>query len=774
MVGATATKPTSTIGMRSTRFDAAEKVTGQARYLNDMMLPGMLHGAFLLAAHPHARILSIDTSEAEAMAGVRAIVTYRDVPDMRYGALVKDQRLFAKEGEKVTFLGEVVAAVAASSLEIARAATKKIKVDYEVLAPILDPEAALAEGAALVHPAIEEYSALEGTIKRGNDCGYSTIVKGDIGQGIADADVVVEERYVVDHSHPAAIEPHGVLAQVDAGGRATIWSSTQVPYVARAGVAETLGLPLSKVRIIVPSLGGGFGGKCEFAFEAHVAALARKAGRPVKVVFSRAEEFIMPNMTRHGAVVYIKTGVKKDGTITARQANVILDTGGTAAHGPACSEIATMMVVGPYRIPHLAIEGHSVYTNKISAGSVRAPTGPQVCWATEQHTDSLARAIGMDAVEFRMKNLVEKGDLGPTGQIFEDVGVKECLKQAAELIGWQQGAAKPGEGVGVACGWWFTLGLPSSVTLKLNDDGTVTLLTGANENGSGAVQGLIHLVAEEMGIPISDISVVYQDTDVGGWDGGSSGSQTVFSVGRAVQRASEDLRQQIRQIASDMLEVDPADLELREAAAHVRGTPGRLVTLGDVAARASSTVGPLSGRGAASGAALPEAPGAAGCAGRVTFPSFLAPTFCAHAARVIVDEETGMVRVTDAAAAQEVGRAINPVGVEGQMEGGLVHGMGNALTERTQYQDGRMINNGFTDYKLITAADAPEIRTAIIETASSEGPYGARGVGEPPVVAIAGAIGNAIRSATGARVTRMPMTPDRVYAALKERGGKEA
>jgi CO/xanthine dehydrogenase Mo-binding subunit len=315
--------------------------------------------------------------------------------------------------------------------------------------------------------------------------------------------------------------------------------------------------------------------------------------------------------------------------------------------------------------------------------------------------------------------------------------------------------------------------MPSSVLIKLNDDGTVTLLTGANENGSGSVQGLLHVVAEEMGVALGDVSVVYQDTDVGGWDGGSSGSQTVFSVGRAAQRAAEDLRRQIRDVAAEMLEVDPADLELRDAAAHVRGAPGRSVSLGEVAMRAASTVGPLSGRGASSAPALPEASSASNCAGRVSFPSFLAPGFCAHAARVLVDQETGVVRVTDAAAAQEVGRAINPVGIEGQMEGGLVHGIGTALTERSQFRDGRMLNAGFTDYKLITAADAPSLKTAIVETPSSEGPYGARGVGEPPVVAIGGAIGNAIRAATGVRVTEMPMTPERVYRALRTNAAKE-
>ncbi len=768
MAEATATRPYTVVGTRTTRFDAADKATGQARYVGDLVLPGMLHGALLLAQYPHARVLTIDTSEAEALHGVRAVVTYRDVPDRRYGGIVKDQRLFVKEGGKVTYLGDVIAAVAANSAEMAREALKHIRVEYEVLAPVFDAETALTPDAPLIHPESESYAAADGTVRHGNDCGYTTIMKGDITQGFAEADIVIEERYVVDHSHPAPIETHGVVAQVDANGKATVWSSTQVPFAVRSGIAETLEMPLSKVRVIVPTLGGGFGGKCGFAFEAHAVALARKAGRPVRLIFTRTEEFIAPNMTRHGVVVTVKSGIKHDGTITARQAKVILDTGGTASDGPAITEIATMMVAGPYRIPHLAIEGHTAYTNKTSAGSVRAPSGPQVCWATEQHTDALARAAGMTPYDFRMKNLIEAGDTGPTGQVFGPVGARETLRRAAELIGWGDPNLEAGEGIGLACGWWFSMVLQSSTVLKLNDDGTVTVLTGANENGSGAVQGIMHLAAEEMGVPLENVSVVYQDTDVGGWDGGSSGSQTTFSVGRSLQKAAADLRNQILEVAAEMLEVDPADVELRDSAVQVRGAPGRAVSMAEVSARATETCGPLSGRGATSALEMPPEAGG-GCVGRVTFPAFTEPTFCTHAARVHVDLETGVVRVIEAASAQEVGRAINPMGIEGQMEGGLVHGMGNALTEHTFFQDGYTLNTGFTDYKLITAADAPIIKTAIVETPSVAGPYGARGVGEPPVVATAGAIGNAIRAATGVTVAKMPMTPDRIYEALMER-----
>jgi CO/xanthine dehydrogenase Mo-binding subunit len=730
----------------------------------------MLHGALLLSEHPHAYVREIDTSQALALPGVRAVVTHRDVPDIRYGAVVKDQRLFVKEGEKATHLGDVIAAVAAVSPEIARAALSRIHVRYEPLPPILDPEEALRADAPLIHPDFETYEATAGAIRHGNDCGFNELIKGDTAAGFALADVVIEERYVVDHSHPAAIEPHGVLATVESDGRVTVWTSTQVPYAARAGIADTLQLPMSKVRVIVPVLGGGFGGKCEFGIEAHAVALARKAGRPVRLILSRAEEFIVPNMTRHGAIVELKTGLKRDGTMVARESRVILDTGGNAAHGPVISEIATMLAAGPYRIPHLRIEGHAVYTNKISAGSVRAPSGPQVCWAVEQHTDSLARAVGMDPYELRLKNVVEEGDTGPTGQVFGPIGLKECLRRAAELIGWESRASLPSnEGIGIGVGWWFSASNPSAATLKLSEDGTITFHTGANENGSGAIQGLLHLVADEMCVSLDDISVVYQDTDVGAWDGGSSGSQTVFSVGRAIRTAAVDLRAQLFDVAANILEVDPADLELKDGAVGVRGAPKRSVGLAEVAAKAFEIRGTLIGRGTVAALPMPSDAGAT-CSGRIMFPAFLAPAFCAHAARVKVDAETGTVTVSEAAAVQDVGRAINPVGIEGQMEGGLIHGMGNALTERSQFENGRMQNAGFMDYKLFTAADAPKIKTAIIETPSEEGPLGVRGVGEPPVIAITGAIGNAIRAATGALVRTMPMTPYRVLAAIRDAG----
>lgn len=753
---------TKALGTRFVRADGLEKVTGQSRYTADLALPGMLTARFLYAGFPHARIKRIDTSRAEALSDV-VVLTQEDVPSVRYGMVVRDRTLFARDA--VRFEGEVVAAVAAPTAEAAEEACGLIEVEYEPLEPVVDPELALAEGAPLVHTEWEGYESLDGVVRHRNDCGYVTIAKGDLAGGLAEADEVVEERYVADMSHPVPIEPHAVVAEWQ-DRRATIWSTTQVPFTARAGVAETLAIPESEVRVIVPHLGGGFGGKSDFHFEAHVAALARKAGRPVRLVFTRGEEFVATDMVRHPMVIELTTGVRRDGTITARQARLLLDTGAYAAHGPVITEVATMMAAGPYRIPHLLIEGHTVYTNKTPAASTRAPSGPQVCWAVEQHTDVLAERVGMDPYQFRLKNLVEDGDEGPTGQRLEAVGVKECLREAAELIGWRRKRRK-GEGIGLACGWWFTYPAPCGAHVRLNVDGTATLITGAQENGSGAVMGLAVLVAEELGLDPGQVLLLYQDTDVGPFDSGSAGSQTTFNNGRAVIAAAGELREHLLMLASEELEAAPEDFELSAGAVRVRGAPERAISLASLAVKAQGRGELLLAQASPAPPPLPESLGASACTGRIAFPAFAAPSFFCHGARVSVDHETGVVRVREVAAAHDFGRVLNPLGAEGQVEGGVVHALGMALTEGTQYEGGHQLNPHLLDYKLQTAADVPPVRLAFVECPAREGPHGAKGAGEPPVVPTAGAVANAIAAATGARVRRLPMYPYRVWSAMR-------
>jgi len=755
----------SVLGRRHIRADGLEKVTGQGRYTADLVMPGMLHASFLYADRPHARITKLDTSAASALPGVLAVATHEDVPDRLYGTLLKDRRLFAKD--VVRFVGEIVAGVAALTPEIADEALGLIRVEYEDLEPVLDPIAALEPESPLVHPDWESYGGPPPVIRKGNDCGFATIVKGDVEQGFAEADEILEERYVADTSHPVPIEPHAVVAQWQ-GSKVTIWSTTQVPFAARDGVAECLDVPVSAVRVVVPHLGGGFGGKCDLHFEAHVAALARKSGRPVRLVLDRREEFTTTDMIRHAITTDVKVGVKRDGTITALKARLYLDTGAYSGHGPIASDIATMIAAGPYRVPNILIESSCVYTNKAPSGSTRAPTGPQICWAIEQHMDVAAARIGLDSVAFRLKNVVEEGDEGPTGQRFDPNGMRECVEKAAELIGWDKPRAE-GEGIGISCGWWFSLPLPSGAFVTLNTDGTATVVTGAQENGSGAVMGLALIAAEELGLEPEQIFIHYQDTDSGLRDLGSAGSQTTFNVGRALVAAAGEVRDQLLAMAAEELEASPGDLELANGQVRAKDAPSKAVSIKDLACKANDHGRLILGRGSPAPPPHPKNNAAgAGCVGRLIFPAFAAPTFFCHAARVRVDRETGVVRVLEVAAAHDFGRVINPIGAEGQVEGGIAHSLGMAFTEGTIWVDGHQMNPHLLDYKLQTAADLPKVQVAFVEKpAVNAGPYGIKGVGEPPVVPTAGAVANAIAAATGSRVRQLPMTPYRVWEALQ-------
>ncbi|HEX5823527.1 MAG TPA: xanthine dehydrogenase family protein molybdopterin-binding subunit [Candidatus Limnocylindrales bacterium] len=746
------------------RADGPAKVTGQARYTADLAFPGLAHARLLLAGRAHARIVRLDTARARALPGVLAVLTQDDVPERRYGSFdfVLDRTLFARD--VVRFEGEVVAAVAALTPEQASAAVAAIDVEYEDLPPILDVEAALAPDSPLVHEAIADYRHDPNLDPAGNVAGRSTIVKGDAGAALAGAPVVVRERYVADMAHPVPIEPHAVTADWS-GDRVTIYSSTQVPFYARGKTAEVLELPEHRIRVVVTHLGGGFGGKCDFHFEAHVAALARAARRPVRLVLSRREEFIAPDKVTHAMIVDLETGLTEDGTILARKARILLDSGAYASDTPVLGQIAAMMIAGPYRIPDVDIEAISVYTNRTPAGSVRAPTGPQACWAVEQHHDVVAARVGLDPVEFRWRNLVRDGDEGPTRQLHEGNGAIDTLVRAVEGI--QAGdPLGPNESVGVASGWWFSAPGPSGAFVRLESDGSGRIVTGAQENGTGAVMALAILAAEELGLKPDDFAITYQDTDTGPYDGGSSGSQTTFNNGRAVVEAAREVRRQLLELASVALEAAVGDLELADGHAGVVGSPDRRISIAELAATAHDGALLL-----ARGSGMPpDAPAhdASACVGRLGFESFASPTFFCHAARVRVDPATGIVRTIKVVAATDVGRVLNRTGAIGQVTGGVVMALGNATLEGTIYGgDGRQRNASLLDYKLLTSADSPEIEAIFVEhPASNGGPRGSKGVGEPPIVPTAGAVANAIAAATGRRIRRLPMTPERVWRAV--------
>ncbi len=743
------------------RQDGKEKVTGAGRYTADLVLAGQLHARFRYADHTRARILRIDASRARELPGVFAVLTHADVPDVLYGQLVKDRRLFAKE--EVRFEGDIIAGVAAMTPEIAEQAVGLIDVEYEPLPPLTDPELALADDAPLIHTDWASYEGDEELGREGNVLGHSTVIKGDAAEAMASADVVVKGRYLADGSHGVPIEPRAVVAQWQ-GDRVTVWSSTQTPFAARSGVAHTLGIPESSVRIIVPLLGGGFGSKCDFHYEAHVAALARTAGRPVKLVFSREEEFIAPDHRRESIVLEIETGARLDGTLVARRGRLVLDGGAYCGEGGFFAQLAAMHAVGPYVIENVDIDSKLVYTNNQPSGSIRAPTAPQTCWAVEQHMDELAEALHLDPVELRRRTLIREGEESPTRQVFGPLGMRDTLERAVEMIGYGRGLPE-NEGIGIGCGWWPSFGSESGAYLKLNADGTGTIVTGAQENGSGAVMGLALIAAEVLGMQPEDFSILYQDTEAGPWDMGSSGSQTTFNNGRAVAEAAGEVRDKLLELAADQLEIDPLDLELHDGAVRVKGAPQKAVPIAELAGSGVAILG----KGSGPVPQNPECTPDSGCIGRMGFESFLEPQLFTHAVHVRVDPETGVVRVLRVAAAHDSGTIINPVGADGQVLGGVVMGIGQALSERMQLdEDGRQRNPHLLDYKLVTSADAPRIDIAWIQNpAVNGGPNGAKGIGEPPCVPTSGAVANAIANATGRRVYRLPMTPERVWEAAR-------
>lgn len=744
-----------------TRLDGKDKVTGTGRYTADLNVTGQLHARFRYAGHSHARITRLDVSKARALPGVLAVLTHEDVPDVLYGGMVQDRRLFAKD--IVRFEGDIVAGVAALTPEIAEQAAALVEVDYEPLPAVIDPQLALAADAPLVHADWESYGFDENLLRDRNRLGFSTIVKGDVDAALASADVVVKGRYVSDAVQGVPIEPRAVVAEWH-GDKVTVWSSTQVPYAARGGVADVLEIPQNNVRVVVPLLGGGFGAKCDFHFEGHVAALAKAAGRPVKLVFSRHEEFVAISHKRPPTIVEIETGATRDGRIVARRARLFLDKGAYCHEGGFFAQMAAMHALGPYEIETADIESSLVYTNNQPSSSIRAPTAPEVCWAVEQHLDEVANALEMDPVEFRRRTLIKDGSVSATGQVFDHIGIRETLERAVELIGYGQ-ELPDDEAIGVACGWWPCFSAKAGAFAQLTPDGNVVVITGAQENGSGAVMAMAGFVAEELDLEVENVSLLYQDTDAAPWDMGSCGSQTTFNSVRAVLAATDDLREQILDAAAEKLEAAKGDLEMAEGGVRVKGSPDKSVSVADLAGD-----GTFQGKGSG---VVPDGPStdlSEGCVGRLGLESFHAPQLITHAARVKVDRDTGVVRVMRFAAAHDSGIILNRMGADGQVYGGVVMGIGQALSEGTQLDEsGHQRNPHLLDYKLVTASDAPQIDIAWVETNTpNAGPRGSKGIGEPPCVPTSGAIANAIRKVTGSSVRQLPMTPERVWASAQE------
>ena len=764
----------TTVGKPITRVEGTHKVTGGSVYAADIQLPGMLHCKLLRSPYAHARIISIDATKALALDGVERVITAADLPEFKpYRMSNRAYNLLA--GEEAVFHGEPVAAVLAHDLSRAEEALELIDVVYEELPAVLDPLDAMRDDAPLARaPVIEiDRSESKGHVtvdveeemsdKASNVVSQTKFSRGDVEQGFADADVIVERTWRTAMMHQGYIEPHATVASYDAiSEELTVWTATQGQFFVRDQISNMLRIPETKIRIIGTELGGGFGGKI-FLTQSLTAVLARISGRPVKLVFSRSDDLV--GATPAGqCVVDLKTGMKKDGTVTALKTKVVYNSG---AFPGAPVVIGAILIGGYYTFPNLEIEAYEVLTNKVSVGAIRAPGAHNVTLAIESQMDMMARELERDPLELRLQNAVSKGDEMPSKAIYPSIGLKECLEAVRDSDIWrsrgEQGATngKPGtagkpttagkrRGVGLAIGGWLGGLQPASAHVELNGDGTINVVVGANDI-TGTNTSFAQIVAEELRVPLEMVNVTTGDTKTAPFAGMSAGSKTLFTVGRAVKAAAEDARGQLLAIAAERLEAKEEELEWKDGVISVKGDADRSLPfrrLAGITTGFGALYPPVIGRGAIS--AREQAPG-----------------FTAQVAEVEVDEETGEVTLLRWGIAQDAGFAINPLSVAGQMQGGATQGIGIGLWEEMLHDEGgRLINDGLLDYRMPTALDVPNIETYIVEVPSEDGPYGARGVGEPSIIPGAAVIGNAIEDAIGVRVTEAPFTPERILRAM--------
>lgn len=750
------------LGTSIPRQGGVERVIGAGIYGVDLALKNELHGGILRSQHAHAKIVSIDTSAAKALPGVHAVVTAADAPDVRYGRTYIDRYMLAKN--RVRYMGDPVAAVAAESQAIVKQALTKIKVVYEPLPVVIDPEETMKPSAPTLHDDMPLPKNLPPDAKVKNVCSFTTVHVGDPEKAMAEADVVVDEVYETKMIHPQYLEPRIAAAQVEPDGRITVWANAQAPFSVRTDVARLLGIPLNKVRILSTELGGGFGGKASgitsgAAIEPICALLAVKAKRPVMIVLDKAEETISTTI-RSGAKMYIKTGVKKDGTIVARTGKVVYDAGAYSGFGAMAGARCTNMLGGWYLMPNCHIDGYVVYTNKQVCGPVRGPGGPQAAFAVESHMDSIAAKLNMDPVEFRLKNTPKPGDKIIGVAKLRDVSLGETIKTAAEKIGWGKVKLEKNQGIGIATGSWIeSAGPGGGAIVKVNEDGSVTVHIGKIDMGTAPRFGIPLIAAEELGIPVSDVTVVNVDTDASPWDAGTVGSRAIIVSGTATRLAAIDARNQLFKLAASQLEASPDDLEIKDRQIRVKGTPSKSIPLATIATAAHNVIGEVIGRGYCDNQAMMAEEKARGSS----------QPFTAHACIVEVDTNTGNVKILKYVAVHDIGFPIHPVAVEGQIEGATAMSIGQALCEQVMCDDnGRTMNPSFVDYLMPTINMMPRIETTLVHGYPGAGPYGAKGAGEIACVPPMAAIANAIYNATGVRIRKLPLSPENVLRALRE------
>ena len=749
------------IGTRPVRHDGADKVTGRALYGADLQIAGMLHGKILRSPHAHARILSIDTSKAESLPWVHAVVTASDFPPTAPGHMsdlshwskglypTKYLRDNILASDKVLYQGHAVAAVAAANQHAAEQALELIDVQYEPLSPVLDCREALRDGAPILHDDLRTSTLGEAPAGPTNLAAHFKMEAGDVGRGFEEATAVVGRDFHTGTVHQGYIEPHNTTALWNEDGRLTVWSSTQGSFFVRDYLQLILGLSDSDIRCVPMEIGGGFGGKFELYGEPVAALLSRKSGRPVKVVMSRGEEFISTGPAP-GGYVRIKVGARSDGTITAIDADLTYEAGaypGSPVAGGANALVAC------YDVPNVRIEGRDVVVNRPKAAAYRAPGYPNAAFALEQAIDELARKLSIDPLDMRLRNAAEEGTRRADGVVYPRIGFKETIEAMRDHPHYSDTVAGRNIGRGVAVGMMSHGGGRSSCSISVNPDGTVGLVEGSTDIG-GTRTSIAMQAAEVLGIPAASVHPAVVDTDSIGFTHGTGGSRVTFATGLAAIRAAEDVRGQMVERAAALWDVDPESLTYEHGVIKCAAEPELAMTFQDLAGRLGETGGPIVG---ASAIDVSKGAGHSYAAGNIV--------------DVEVDPETGKVRILRYTVFQDAGRAVHPDYVEGQMQGGTIQGAGWGLNEVYEYDDnGRLTNGTFLDYRLMTTLDLPMISTVIVEVPSPGHPYGVRAVGEVNIIPPAAALANAIYDAVGVRMTDLPMNSTAIMEAMSKDG----
>lgn len=753
--------PTTTyIGRRIPLVDGKEKVTGAARYPADLRLPGMLFGRPVLSPYAHARIRAVRTDRARRVPGVVAVLTGVDLP-IQPEPTTRSRLILARD--RVIFRGQPVALVLAENELAARDGADAVEVEYEPLRPVVDPLAALTDREALVWPGgvpgekrqdadvhAGPINAAQQMTVGGNLAARAVFGWGDVEAGFAEADLVLETTYRTQFVHQSYLEPHAAVAVPDPLGEGlTVYTSTQGQYIVRDLIADITGLPKTAVRVVSMKIGGGFGAKYG-TLEPLAVAAALAVRRPVLIALTRTEDFLATTPAP-GTIVRLKTGVRQDGTLTALDADIYIDSG---IYRAGLSGIMAMLLGGYYRWPNLRIQTWEILTNKAATGAYRAPGAPQATFAIESQIDELARRLGLDPLEFRIRNVAGKGDRIPAAadRRWPEIGAAACLTAVRDHPIWRNRRPGDGRGVGLALGGWPGGLGPATAVCRLEEDGTLQLHVGSIDLGNGTYTAFILLAAEILGLPPEKVRVISGDTALGPFAGASGGSKITYTVGAAVVRAAQAAREKILRAAAEYLEANPEDLELKDGFVSVRGVPGRGISLEELGQKTFAGqrgLAPIVAEGESS-------------IGRQ------APGFTAQVVEVEVDPDTGLVRPGRFLAVQDVGRAINPLTIEGQVHGGATQGLGWALMEQLVYDEqGELITATFLEYALPRALDVPAFEVELVEVPSEAGPFGARGVGEPPIVPGLAAVANAVRDAVGVRITELPITPERLWRALK-------